>query len=100
MVTGVFSRINARCNYITGGYRVGACRRKEGFYTSPGMSPVEFNIFDNLKICAKANKDMDYHKLSKMRSRSCMSNTIECGSKMTQIEDSAYLKVRPVPQIL
>ncbi len=45
-ITGTFAGINARCNYITGSYRVGACRRKEGFYTSAGLPPVDFDKFD------------------------------------------------------
>lgn len=80
-VTGVFAGINPRCNYIGGSYRVGACRRKEGFYTSSGLSPVNFDIFDNTNVCTKRNKDLDFHKLAKMRPKSCLSNTVECGSK-------------------
>ena len=45
-ITGTFSGINARCNYIGGSYRVGACRRKEGFYTSFGLNPINFDKFD------------------------------------------------------
>ena len=45
-ITGTFSGINPRCNYIGGSYRVGACRKREGFYTSSGLSPVEFDKFD------------------------------------------------------
>jgi len=45
-ITGIFSGINPRCNYIDGSYRVGTCRRKEGFYSSAGMSAVEFDKFD------------------------------------------------------
>jgi len=45
-ITGTFSGINARCNYISGSYRVGACRRKEGLYTSSGLPPFEFDKFD------------------------------------------------------
>ena len=46
IITGTFSGINARCNYIDGSYRLGACRRRQGLYTSSGLSPVEFDKFD------------------------------------------------------
>ena len=45
-IAGTFSGINPRCNYIGGSYRVGTCRKREGFYTSSGLSPVEFDKFD------------------------------------------------------
>jgi len=74
-ITGTFLGVNPRCNYLDGSYRVGTCRRREGFYNSYGMNPVEFSRFDNLTICAKRDKSMDYHQLAKMRSKTCMSNS-------------------------
>ncbi len=47
IVQGTFYGINPRCNYISGSYRIGRCRRKEGWSTSLGMPPVNFNRIDN-----------------------------------------------------
>ena len=80
-IYGTFSGINPRCNYIGGSYRVGACRRKEGFYTSKGLNAIDFDKFDGSYFCAKRDRSMDYHSLAKMRSKNCMANTIRCGSK-------------------
>jgi hypothetical protein len=44
-ITGTFSGINARCNYIDGSYRLGYCRRREGLYSSKESPPVEFDKF-------------------------------------------------------
>ncbi len=45
-ITGTFSGINPRCNYIDGSYSLGACRRKQGLYSSGGLSAVDFDKFD------------------------------------------------------
>jgi hypothetical protein len=45
-IFGTFSGIKPRCNYIDGSYTIGACRRKQGFYTSFGLSSIEFEKFD------------------------------------------------------
>ena len=34
MVSGIFFGTKSYCNYLTGGYRVGSCRKKEGLYTT------------------------------------------------------------------
>ena len=75
-ITGTFSGIMPRCEYyFSNTYYIGACRRKEGGTTWPGLNPVEFEKLDNQYICAKRDRSMDYHQLAKMRSKTCMANT-------------------------
>ena len=45
-ITGTFSGINARCNYIDGSYVIGLCGRRKGLNSSKGLSPIEFDKFD------------------------------------------------------
>jgi hypothetical protein len=46
-ITGTFSGINERCNYLGGGYRIGSCNKREGLSTSSGLKPTKFNKFDD-----------------------------------------------------
>jgi hypothetical protein len=45
-ITGTFSGINARCNYIDGTYRIGLCRKREGLYSTRELPPTKFDKFD------------------------------------------------------
>lgn len=45
-ITGTFSGTETRCNLIGGSYTIGACRRRQGLYTTAGLPPTTFDKFD------------------------------------------------------
>ncbi len=79
-VTGTFMGTKDYCVYLVADYTVGRCPRKSGLYTVEGIDPLSFNKFQNQILCAKRDKELDYHQLALERdSRSCPS-TSGCGS--------------------
>ena len=82
MVQGMFFGTRNYCNYLTGGYRVGSCRKKEGLYTTSGLDPVSFKKFDGQYICIKRDKTTDYNQLATMRDSKSCSASSGCGSNI------------------